>query len=192
MPAITVIGLGNVLTGDDAFGPFAVRTLAARYAEPEGVNFCDLGTPGLDLVPHIAGVDALIVLDTVKMDAPAGTVRSYRKPDLVARGPMPRTNPHQPTLADTLLLLELQRLAPAEILLIGVAPARYDTGARLSEAVRAAVGLAIGLVLQELERLGRPASRLAVPGSPDIWWEAVAGAAAAAPLRRSVAPGVGA
>ncbi|HSJ25054.1 MAG TPA: hydrogenase maturation protease [Longimicrobiales bacterium] len=180
MTAITVIGLGNVLTGDDAFGPYALNTLAAQYDEPDGVSFCDLGTPGLDLVPHIAGADALIVLDTVKMKAPAGTVRCYRKEDLVARGPTPRTNPHQPTLADTLLLLELQGLAPSEILLVGVAPERYDTGAPLSAAVRAAVAPAIALAIAELERLGATMHLRDEAAPADIWWEAVASTRAAA------------
>jgi hydrogenase maturation protease len=177
MAEIAVIGLGNVLVGDDAFGPYALRTLAACYVAPEGVEFSDLGTPGLDLVPHIAGAGALIVLDSVKLDAPAGTIRCFRKADLVARGPTPRTNPHQPSLADTLLLLELQGLAPSDVLLIGVAPGRYDTGAPLSDAVRAAVPHAIDLVLAELQRLGRPAARLAGDEDADIWWEAVPGAA---------------
>jgi len=171
MTEITVIGLGNVLVGDDAFGPFVLNTLSARYAEPDGVSFCDLGTPGFDLVPHIAGARALIVVDTVKMKAPPGTVRTYRKADLVAKGPTPRTNPHQPSLADTLLLLELQGMAPEEVLLVGVAPDSYDTGAPLTDEVRAAVPEAIRLVVEELQRLGKPASLRDTPLDADIWWE---------------------
>jgi hydrogenase maturation protease len=173
MSGIAVIGLGNVLVGDDALGPYALRTLAARYAEPAGVTFCDLGTPGLDLVPHIAGLDAIIVLDTVKMHAPAGTVRCYRKKDLIARGPTPRTNPHQPSLADTLLLLDLQGLAPAEVLLVGVAAERYDTGAPLSPAVAAAVPEVVGIAVAELERLGVPPALRDEPLDAGIWWEPI-------------------
>jgi hydrogenase maturation protease len=171
VPDVAVLGLGNVLVGDDAFGPYVVRTLAARYAAPDGVLFADLGTPGLDLTPHIAGVRALIVVDTVKADVPPGTIRCYRMHDLVARGPSPRTNPHQPTLADALLLLELQELAPGEVLLIGAVPLRYDTGAPLSEPLREAAEQAITLVLEELERQGRPARVRGAAEPPDIWWE---------------------
>jgi hydrogenase maturation protease len=172
MADVTVIGLGNVLVGDDAFGPFVLQTLQARFEEPAGVEFCDLGTPGFDLVPHIAGARVLIVVDTVNMKAPPGTLRCYRKADLVARGPSPRTNPHQPTLADTLLLLELQGLAPEEVLLVGAAPEGYGTGDPLSDAVRAAVPAAVAMVVEELERLGRPPLPRDVPAEADIWWEA--------------------
>lgn len=169
-PRVLVIGLGNVLVGDDGFGPFVVRTLAARYELPHGADIVDLGTPGLDLAPHIAGTDALIVIDTVTGGAP-GVVRCYRKEDLLARAPLPRTNPHQPGLVDTLLLLELQDLAPADVLLVGAVPARYDTGAPLSAAVRAAVSDAVSLVVCELERLGYAPLPRAQPQTPDIWWE---------------------
>lgn len=171
MPRIAVIGLGNVLVGDDAFGPFVARQIAARYAMPDGVEVLDVGTPGSDLGPHIAGLDALIVIDSVKSSSPAGTVRCYRRDELMARGPTPRTNPHQPSLVDTLYFLELQNLAPPEVLLIGAVPDRYDTGAPLSTPLRLAVPQAMDLVVRELERLGcRPQLR-DVAGETDIWWE---------------------
>jgi hydrogenase maturation protease len=171
MMRVVIIGLGNVLVGDDAFGPYVVRTLDAAWDMAEHVEVLDLGTPGSDLGPHIAGTDAVIFIDTVRSDGEPGTVRCYRKHELVARGPTPRSNPHQPSLVDTLLFLELQDVAPEQVLLIGAVPARYDTGAPLSEPVRAAVPAVIELVLHELERLGCPATLAPAQRPPDIWWE---------------------
>jgi hydrogenase maturation protease len=171
MADVVVIGLGNVLVGDDAFGPFVVRTLDAIFELADGAEFCDLGTPGFDLGPHIAGTRAVIIVDTVKTSAPPGTVRCYSKAELLARGPSLRSNPHQPSLVDTMLFLDLQDLAPQQVLLVGVTPERYDTGAPLSDAVRAAVPEAATLVLSELERLGCAPRPRAVRMEPDIWWE---------------------
>jgi hydrogenase maturation protease len=171
MMRVVIIGLGNVLVGDDAFGPFVARTIAASCEMNDGVEVLDLGTPGSDLGPHIAGTDAVIIVDTVKTDAQPGFIRCYRKADLIARGPSPRSNPHQPSLVDTMLFLELQDLAPKEVLLVGVSPQRYDTGAPLSDPVRSAVPEAIDIVLFELERLGCPATRRTAVLDPDIWWE---------------------
>jgi hydrogenase maturation protease len=168
---VTVIGLGNVLVGDDAFGPYVARQIDARYAMPDGVEVIDVGTPGGDLGPHIAGVDALIVIDTVRSTAPPGTVICYRGDELLARGPTPRTNPHQPSLVDTLFFLALQDLAPEEVLLVGVVPDRYDTGAPLSPPVRLAVHEAMVLVISELERLGFVPAVRDLPQDPQIWWE---------------------
>jgi hydrogenase maturation protease len=178
---VLVMGLGNVLVGDDAFGPWVIRTLDAGWVMPAGVELADLGTPGLDLTPHLAARDCVIVVDTVKMAAPPGTIRCFRKHDLVARGATPRTNPHQPTLADALLLLELEQVAPREVLLIGAAPAGYCTGAPLSPPLRDAGARAGELVRTELRRLGLVAVPREPALSPDIWWEAQPAAAAAAP-----------
>jgi len=87
---VAVIGLGNVLMGDDALGPYAVRVLQAGWEFPPGVSVTDAGTPGLDLTPYILGVEALIVVDTVKADAPPGTLRLYRKDELLATPPAQR------------------------------------------------------------------------------------------------------
>ena len=65
-----MIGLGNVLMGDDAFGPWVVQTLLAEHDFPEGVAVEDLGTPGLDLTPYVTDLEALVLVDTVRADAP--------------------------------------------------------------------------------------------------------------------------
>lgn len=170
-PRVAVLGIGNVLTGDDAFGPFVARTIDARYEMPDGVEVRDIGTPGLDLVPHLAGIEHVIVIDTIRAPVPPGTIRCYRTAELKARGPSARTNPHQPTLADALFLLELQGMAPQDVLLVGVVPERYDTGAPLSARVRAAVSAAVAEVARELERLGFPPQPRERPLPPGIWWE---------------------
>ena len=51
MGQVSIIGLGNVLMGDDGLGPTAVMQLAAEYDFPEEVKLLDLGTPGLSLIP---------------------------------------------------------------------------------------------------------------------------------------------
>ncbi len=46
---IGVLGVGNILMGDDGIGPFLVRILEARYEFPPNVVLHDLGTPGLGI-----------------------------------------------------------------------------------------------------------------------------------------------
>ena len=168
---VAVIGLGNVLMGDDALGPYAVRVLQAGWEFPPGVSVTDAGTPGLDLTPYILGVEALIVVDTVKADAPPGTLRLYRKDELLATPPAQRLSPHDPGLKETLLLLDFRGDAPRDVLLVGVVPEHVGKAVRLSAAVAAALPAVERAVLDELERLGCPAQRAAAPAAPDIWWE---------------------
>lgn len=171
MTKVAVVGLGNILVGDDAFGPYAVRQFGALYDVDDEVRVLDLGTPGLDLAPHLDGLDALIVVDTVSADAPPGAVRLYTKDELLAKPTPSRTNPHQPGVKETLLMLELEGQAPGEVLLVGAVPERVETGVGLTEALRDAVPEALDRVADELDRLGHPAVRRRIAGDPDIWWE---------------------
>jgi hydrogenase maturation protease len=173
---IGVIGLGNVLMGDDAFGPWVVQTLLARHEFPQGVSVEDLGTPGLDLMPYVTDLEALVLVDTVRSDAPPGTVRLYRREDLLKHAPQIRLGPHDPGVKEALLTAEFAGRGPREVLLVGAVPETTSLGARLSLALRAAVPLAAAEVLRELERLGCPARRRTSPVAPDVWWEEPGGA----------------
>ncbi len=165
-----VVGLGNVLLGDDAFGPYVVRLFQSRY-DTGDVDIVDLGTPGLDLAPHLEGLEALVVVDTISAGGPPGTVRMYRKDELLAQPAPIRTNPHQPGVKETLMLLDLEGGGPSEVLLIGAVPDRVDTGVGLSPALRDAVYAVMDLVVEELTRLGHPPALRPAPGDPEIWWE---------------------
>lgn len=171
MTNVAVVGLGNILVGDDALGPYVVRQFGALYDVDADVRVLDLGTPGLDLAPHLEGVDALIVVDTVSADAPPGTIRSYRKDDLLAKPTPSRTNPHQPGVKETLLMLELEGEAPSEVMLIGVVPEKVETGVGMTRTLHDAVPAVLEALAAELDRLGHPATRREVPRDPDIWWE---------------------
>lgn len=171
MTQVAVVGLGNILVGDDAFGPYAVRQFGALYDVDDDVQVLDLGTPGLDLAAHLEGIDALIVLDTVHAAASPGTLLTYRKDALLAKPTPSRTNPHQPGVKETLLMLELEDEAPDEVLLLGVVPESVETGVGMTHALQDAVPAALERVAEELDRLGHPATRREVPRDPDIWWE---------------------
>lgn len=170
-PPIGVVGLGNVLMGDDAFGPWVIQVLLAEHAFAEGVAVSDLGTPGLDLVPWVTNLGALILVDTVRADAPPGTIRLYRRDEILKHAPQARLTPHDPGLKEALLTAEFAGQAPGEVLLVGAVPERTEMGVGLSPAVRGAVGPAVVEVLRELERLGRPATRRDTPLTPQTWWE---------------------
>jgi hydrogenase maturation protease len=171
-PRVGVIGLGNVLMGDDAFGPWVVQALLAGYEFPEGVTVEDLGTPGLDLTPYVTDLEALVLVDTVRSDAVPGTVRLYRRDDLLKHAPQARLSPHDPGVKEALLTAEFAGRGPREVLLVAAVPETTAMGVRLSPALRAAVPAAVAEVLRELERLGRPAVPRHAALPPDIWWEA--------------------
>jgi hydrogenase maturation protease len=168
---IGVLGVGNVLMGDDGIGPFVLKILESRYKFPANVVLHDLGTPGLGITCFFADYDAIILLDAVNAKGQPGDIRLYRRPQLV-RVPIPqRISPHDPALVEALLFADLSGLCPREVLLIGVVPKTTELGCSLSDEVQAAVVPAISAVLAELHRLGVDTRVREQTETPPIWWQ---------------------
>ncbi|MGH2839574.1 MAG: hydrogenase maturation protease [Solirubrobacteraceae bacterium] len=69
---ILVAGVGNLLRGDDGFGP-AVTELLGHL--PEGAEVVETGIGGVALLQELmAGCDGLVLIDAVDRGAPPGTV----------------------------------------------------------------------------------------------------------------------
>ena len=72
-PRILVMGVGNVLMGDEGVGVHAVRLLEQR-PWPDGVSLLDGGTGGFHLLSHLGGCDVLVLIDATLDRRPPGTV----------------------------------------------------------------------------------------------------------------------
>jgi hydrogenase maturation protease len=171
LSSVGVFGLGNVLMGDDALGPTVIAHLVAGYDFPAEVQVEDLGTPGLDLYPHLAERKALILVDVVKSKGEPGELRLYRTDEILRTGPEVRVSPHDPGVKEALLSLRFSDDEPEEILLVGVIPGKVDHEPGLTGPVQAAVPDVVEAVLQELSRLGHPATARIPGAEPDLWWE---------------------
>jgi len=168
---IGVLGIGNVLMGDDGVGPYAVKLLEARYEFPENVELQDLGTPGLGITAAFSEYDAIILIDAVSAKAKPGTVKLYRRDELVKVPLKPRVSPHDPALVEALLFAEFSGKCPQEVLLVGVVPKACELGCGMSDAAHSGMEGAIREVLEELHRLDVEAKLKARPEEPAIWWQ---------------------
>jgi hydrogenase maturation protease len=169
--SIAVYGIGNVLIGDDAVGPTIVHHLEALYEFPPNVVVEDLGTPSLDLAGRLAGTDIVLFVDAVSAKGEPGEIRSYTRDEIVKHPPSLRISPHDPSLKETLLTVELMSDAPSEIKLIGVIPETLQRFG-LSDPVRAAIPRVIDAVLAELERYGVKVTRRLNARVTDTFWHA--------------------
>lgn len=167
---ISVLGLGNVLFGDDGFGPFVIQSLRAGWDFPQNVCLVDVGTPGLDLVTYFQGTDMVFLIDAVGGSGVPGELRLYRGRELKQMQPKPRVSPHDPAVLETLLIAELAGDGPHDILLVGVIPRSLDLGVGLSAAVREAAAAASELVVRELANAGADPVPRHRPDTPDVWW----------------------
>ncbi len=177
--AIAVVGLGNVLLGDDGFGPWVIERLRARWDAPPDVAFIDAGTPGLHLVSHLAGRDHVILVDTVASKGEPGDLRFYRGEALRRLTPKPRVSPHDPALVEALGIADLAGEAPQDVLLVGAIPRSVEVETQLTAELEQAVIAAEAAVIAALDKLGvvlRP--RDSPQLEPPLW----AGGRTAGPL----------
>jgi hydrogenase maturation protease len=182
---IAVVGLGNVLTGDDAFGPTVIAHLEARFRESAGLEFVDAGTAGMDLASLLARFDAVVIVDTVSGVESPGAVRTWDREQLLRRPLAPRTNPHAPGLSETLWSLDLLGIGPTAVRLVGVVPSQVEVGTPLSPEVYRAVPAVVERVRTTLEEWGASLEPLDAPSAPDLWWQR---SPALAPAQRAGQP----
>ena len=151
--SILVLGLGNVLLSDEGVGVRIVEALDATHELPAEVALLDGGTSGMDLLDMVAERDCLIVADAVNADQPAGRVIRLEDDDIRMLFET-RFSPHQLGLSDLLAALRLIGKAPRRIVVVGVVPQNLALGMELSPAVAAGRDAALGMIIDELTRLG--------------------------------------
>ena len=175
------------MLGDDGIGPCVAGMLEAGYRFDDNVTVVDLGTPGLDLVAHLSGIDALILVDAVANGAQPGTVTLYRKDDILRHGPSPvRMDPHSPALSESLMIADFSGQGPREVLLIGVTGEQYEAVSSLSESALRGIQAAVKEVLNELDRMGVPYSK--IDGDAfSVWWNPNGAASLQTPSRAAEA-----
>lgn len=171
MARVALIGIGNVLTGDDAVGPHVVRVVEARYELPDGVLVIDAGTPGWDLTAFLAGLDAALLVDSVRAKGAPGQIRVYDRAELVSKKPILALSPHEPGVREALMNADFAGVTPPVVRLVGIIPSATERGIGLSPTVRSAIPGAVARVADELRALGVDVKERVPPREPDLWWE---------------------
>lgn len=144
-----VLGLGNTIMSDDGIGPKVIEQLQQNTGLPEGVLLLDGGTLGLDLLPHLEGVQRLIIVDAVEIRQPAGTCVRLAG-DEVPIALETKLSPHQMGMKDLLAVARLMGHLPDEIVLIGVQPACLEMDTELTPPIAAALPTLVAMVQAEL------------------------------------------
>ena len=170
-PSLAVFGLGNVLLHDDAFGPWVIRELTTRWKLDERIVVEDLGTPGLELSTHLAGHQCVILLDAIAATEPPGTLLILDRQEILRHPTGIRLGPHDPSLAETVLTMDLVDDGPGEVILVGAVPVTTEPGVGLSDAVRPAIGEAASVVGRLLRSRGFTAVSIDEAADVAPWWE---------------------
>jgi hydrogenase maturation protease len=74
---VLVLGVGNLLVGDEGVGVHALRALE-QETWPSHVRLVDCGTGGLHLLELLRGHARIVLIDATRDGAPVGTVTRFR------------------------------------------------------------------------------------------------------------------
>lgn len=150
---VLVLGLGNVLLGDDGLGAAAVARIERDYRLPSGVQLEDGGTLGLSLLGLISDADRLILVDAVRASMSPGTLVRLDGAD-VTDAVRNRLSPHQIGVADLLDAARLIGRYPSAVTLLGLVPDSIELAVARSDAVNSGLQQLVGAIVHEVQILG--------------------------------------
>ncbi len=153
-----ILGLGNVLRGDDGVGAAIISSLQSQSL-PDGVDLIDGGTAGLEIVLLLKEYRRVIVVDAAEMGLEAGEWRVFEgKTAVIPSNPSCLNGTlHSAGFAEALALAEALGTLPEELIVFGVQPERVDWGEGLSERVTRVVPVlceAVKIEFSSADRLG--------------------------------------
>lgn len=150
----TILGLGNILCGDDAFGVCAVEKLYSQYDFPDCVQIVDGGAQGPALCGLVRESRRMLVFDAFDSGEEAGTITIFNNAQIPSWLGMGKISPHQNSFAETLALASLKNELPQEIILVGIQPKAAGFGFNMSSPVRNGIEPAIRTALDILKNWG--------------------------------------
>lgn len=122
-----VLGIGNVLLGDDGAGIHVIERLGRDHELPADVELLDGGTLSFSLLDRVESASILIVVDASNLGEPPGAVRFYADEEMDAFLASPaQRSVHDLNLGDLLRMCALRDALPARRFLVGIQPGSID------------------------------------------------------------------
>ncbi|MBU0994840.1 MAG: hydrogenase maturation protease [Proteobacteria bacterium] len=142
---ILIMGIGNLLLGDEGLGVHAIRELWNAKL-PDAVKLLDAGTAFIDAVSHLEDIHTLIIIDAIKGGKKPGTVyRIQVTPDLCMSY---SASMHDKSVIDMMRIAQYP--LPDRVSVFGIEPEVIDWTMDISNTVSEAMPILIYAVLSEV------------------------------------------
>ena len=153
--ATRILGIGNLLLGDEGVGVHVVRHLLEQGHLPEGVDCLDGGTGSLVLLEPLQTADRIILVDATMDGNPPGTLRRL-VPKFSSDFP-PSLAAHDIGLRDLLDSFYLLGDEPPDVILFTISIAEIQNMVtELSPEAAAAVPLVASMIIEEIGETEKP------------------------------------
>lgn len=142
--ATMVLGLGNLLMGDEGFGVHVIRHLK-EVKMPSHVRIEEGGVGGFNLLGYLEGVKRLLVVDVMIMDSAPGELRLFKPETKLEETGKQILSFHQVGVLELVRMWDLLGYEP-EIFFLVTRPQRIEWSTELSPPLQFAVGKATELI----------------------------------------------
>ena len=105
---IGIVGIGNLICGDEGFGIHTIQYLENNYIFPDKVLLKDAGTAGIYMSPFLEECDPVFVIDVVDIDAEPGSFHFYDMKDVRLGNIQTKMSPHQLGLLEIIEIIYMQ------------------------------------------------------------------------------------
>jgi len=148
-----ILGVGNLILGDDGIGVHVVNELKKHINSPE-ITIDEAMTGGMNLLDLLVGYDKAIIIDAIKAEnTKNGDVKRISISELTT---MHSCNPHDVSLTEAIDMAKKlgENRIPKEIVIIGITMKEmpYEFSEKLSKDIEKAVPKAVEMTLNEIKK----------------------------------------
>ncbi|MBE0565324.1 MAG: hydrogenase maturation protease [Krumholzibacteria bacterium] len=148
-----VIAAGNDFYGDDGVGAVVLDEIRKNDILP-GVDLIDIQTDALALLDHLEPGVKTVIVDAARMGLEPGAVAVFRPEEAALRIRGDHLSVHGFGLAEAFAMARGLGVMPADVLIVGVEPARIEINRGLSDEARAAVPRVLSIIAAEVRSDG--------------------------------------
>ena len=147
---LKVIGIGNILRGDDGIGPAIIRHLENKFS-PELIQLYDAGSDAFAVLDHLIQPQPVIVIDCAQMGSRPGTIQvvTVRDSDYIDKNL--GISLHGVSLAEIWQMARSMGETPA-LTVIGIEPKKIAFNSDLSEEVKNSIPAAVKIIVEEAKK----------------------------------------
>ena len=142
-----IAGVGNTLRSDDGIG-IKVLTYLKKNLPSKNFDFLEFANKSIDIINYITKYSGTFIIDTVQLNMPPGSVKSFGLEDININPSINKTSSHDISLKDLLNLLNTLDIKN-KVYIIGMQPKNLSYGEKLSEEVYGS----FPVILSEIKKL---------------------------------------
>lgn len=145
---VAIIGVGNILMGDEGFGVKVVQYLKDRGVS-DNISLIDAGTWFFNIASSLTDFDEVFVVDIAKGGKDPGTIYRFFEKDIKSKSG-DSISLHDFGVIESLNLERLVRKMPDNIIFYGIEPEKIQLSMDLSETLKPLVKKVAEEIIKEI------------------------------------------